>query len=165
MSYKNLNPESIDEKWQIKEGHKIKGCMSQHIFEYLPHSTTVQNSEYLYEGEECINLNFSSCLKEAIELDEAVEQVNVESNTEIEEKKDFELDEHTDQANRIYEFTTIPSFVAIITFSLNEPVYIIKVTEKSRATLVMSDMYGHRISEGEMYLCENYLKVVRMKNI
>ena len=34
-----------------------------------------------------------SCLKEAIELDETAEQVNVESNTKIEEKNDCELDE------------------------------------------------------------------------
>ena len=63
-----------------------------------------------------------------------------------------ELDEDTGQANRIYEFTAIPSFVAVITFSLNESVYIIKVTEKIRATQMMSHMYGHRISKGELYL-------------
>ena len=95
--------------------------------------------------------------KEAIELDETVEQVNVESNTKIEEKNDCELDEDTDQANRIYQFTAIHSFVAVITFSLNEPVYIIKVTQKGRATQTMSDMYGHRISNSELYLRGNYL--------
>ena len=81
--------------------------MSQHIFEYVPSSKTAYKSEYLCECEECINWNFSSCLKEAIELDETVEQVkvNVKSNTEIEEKNDCNLDEDTDQANRIYEFT------------------------------------------------------------
>ena len=55
--------------------------------------------------------------------------------------------------------------VAVITSSLNEPVYIIKVTEKGRATQIISDMYGHRISKGELYLCGNYLKVVRSKNM
>ena len=29
----------------------------------------------------------------------------------------------------------------------------------------MSDMYGHRISKGELYLRGNYRKVVRSKNI
>ena len=96
MSYANLDPKSIDEKRQNKEGHKIKVYMSQHISEYVPNSKTVSNNEYLCEYEECINLNFSSCLNETIELDETVEQVNVESNTEIEEKNDFELDEDTD---------------------------------------------------------------------
>ena len=107
MSYTNLDPKSIDEKGQNTEDHKIKGCMSEHIFEYVPNSKTAYKSEYLCECEECINLNFSSCLKEAIELDETVEQVkvNVKSNTEIEEKNDCNLDEDTDQANRIYEFT------------------------------------------------------------
>ena len=36
MSHTNLNPKSIDEKRQNKEGHKIKVCMSQQIFEYVP---------------------------------------------------------------------------------------------------------------------------------
>ena len=62
---------------------------------------TVYNSEYLCECEECINLNVSSCVKEAVELEEIVEQVNVESNTEIEKKNDYELDEDTDQTNHI----------------------------------------------------------------
>ena len=63
MSYTNLDPKSVDEKGQNTEGHKIKGCISQHIFEYVPNSKTAYNSEYLCEREECINLNFSSCLK------------------------------------------------------------------------------------------------------
>ena len=104
-----------------------------------------------------------SCLKEAIELDETVEQLNVESNKEIEEKNDCELDEDTDQANRVYEFTAIPFFEAVITFSLNEPVYIVKVTEEGQATQMMSDMYEHRILRGELYLRGN--KVVRSKNM
>ena len=86
MSCTNLYPKSIYEKQQNKEGHKIKGCMSQHIFEYVPDSKTVCNSEYLCECEECINLNFSSCLQEAIELDETVGQVNVQSNTEMKKR-------------------------------------------------------------------------------
>ena len=101
MSYTNLDPTSIDEN---QEGHKIKDCISQHIFEYVPNSKTVYNNEYLCECEECINLNFSSCLNEVIKLDEAVEQVSVESNTKIEEKNDCELDKDTDKASRIYEF-------------------------------------------------------------
>ena len=56
--------------------------MAQHIFEYVPNSKTVYRSGYLCECEECINLNFSFCLKEAIEFDETVEQLNVESNSE-----------------------------------------------------------------------------------
>ena len=70
--------------------------MSQHIFEYVPNSQTVYNSEYLCECEKSINLNFSSCLQEATELDRTVEQVNFESNTEIEEENECELDRDTD---------------------------------------------------------------------
>ena len=63
MSYTNLDPKSIDEKQLNKESHKIKGCMSEHIFEYVPNSKTVYNSKHICECEECINLNFSASQK------------------------------------------------------------------------------------------------------
>ena len=63
------------------------------------------------------------------------------------------------QANRIYEFTTIPSFAVVIIFSLIKAVYIIKVTEKVRFTQIMSDMYGHKISKGEFFWVEITLKL------
>ena len=41
-------------------------------------------------------------------------------------------------------------FAAVVTFSLAEPIYIIKVTEKGKAKEKMSDNYGHNIIEGEL---------------
>ena len=43
--------------------------MSQHIFEYVPNSITVFTREYLYNCGECLQLNFSSLLKELQEVD------------------------------------------------------------------------------------------------
>ena len=40
-------------------------------------------------------------------------------------------------------------FVTVVTFSLAEPIYIIKVTEKGKATDKMPDDCGHNIMEGE----------------
>ena len=62
------------------------------------------------------------------------------------------------QANRIYEFTAVPSLVPVITFSVNESVYIIKITEKGRAKQMMFDMYGHRISGGNCICVEFTLR-------
>ena len=42
--------------------------MTQHIFEYLPHSKTVCNREYLFKCEECINLIFHLAWKNQKEL-------------------------------------------------------------------------------------------------
>ena len=53
----------------------------------------------------------------------------------------------------------------VVTFSLAEPIYIIKVTEKGKATEKMSDNYGHNIMEGELYFRGNYLQLVRSKKI
>ena len=54
-------------------------------------------------------------------------------------------------------------FVTVVTFSLAEPIYISKVTEKGKATEKMSDNYGHNIMEGELYFRGNYLQPVRSK--
>ena len=64
-------------------------------------------------------------------------------NTELKAENDCELDEDIDQAVCIFEFTDIPSYVAVITFSLREPVYIIEVKEKGTATEPLSAIYGH----------------------
>ena len=39
------------------------------------------------------------------------------------------------------------------------------IFEEGRAAQMMSDMYGHIISKGELHLRENCLKVLRSKNI
>ena len=118
--------------------------MSQHIFEYVPHSTTVFTSEYLCNYEERLQLNFSSCLNELqeIHMNETEGEVNLTVNTELEAENDYDLDEDIDQVVCIFEFTDIPFYVAVVTLSLNEPVYVI---------------------EGEFYLPGNYLKIIRSK--
>ena len=68
MSYVKLDARKTDEKQSNKKGFKIKGCMTQLIFEYLPHSKTVYNTEYLCKCEEYINLNYQPCLEESKEL-------------------------------------------------------------------------------------------------
>ena len=71
---------------------------------------------------------------------------------ELKPENDCELDEDIDQVVRLFEFTDIPSYVPVVTFSLNEPVYIIEVKEKVRATEPLSDIYGHNIATGELYI-------------
>ena len=68
ISYVKLDARKTDEKRSNKKDFKIKGCMTQLIFEYLPHSKTVYNTEYLCKCEECINLNYPPCLEESKEL-------------------------------------------------------------------------------------------------
>ena len=83
-------------------------------------------------------------------------------NTELEAENDCE-DEDINQTVRIFEFTDISSYVAVITFILNEPVYIIEIKEKDRTAELLSDIYGHNIAIGELNLPGNYLKMVRSK--
>ena len=62
----------------------------------------------------------------------------------------------------IYRY--IPSYVAVFRFSLNEPIYILKVKEERRTTELVSDIYEHNISTVKYYLRETYLKMVRSKS-
>ena len=141
--------------------------MFQRIFEYFPNSATVFTGEYLCNCEECLQLHFSSCLKELkeVDMDETEGEENLTINTELGSENDCHIDEDIDQAVRIFEFTDILSYVAVITFSLMEPVYIIEVKEKGRATEPLSYIYGHNIAMWQLYLQGNYFKMLRSKNI
>ena len=66
---------------------------------------------------------------------------------------------------QIYEFVEVPSFVAVISYNSNEPVYIIKTTENREADEEMNNHYWHLIAPGELYLKGEYLKPERSKNI
>ena len=65
----------------------------------------------------------------------------------------------------MFEFVSIPSFVAVVSYNSCEPVYIIKVTEKDLAKEELKDRFGHVIYPGEPYLKDNYLKLSRSKNV
>ena len=122
--------------------------MTQHIFEYLPHSKTVCNREYLGKCEECINLNFSSYLEESkgVDVEETDKEVAITRNAEAEVGNDCELDNDDNDATRIYECTDITSYVSVITFSLYEPVYIIKIFGKDQDSEEISDRLGILLS-------------------
>ena len=55
-------------------------------------------------------------------------------STGLEAENGCDLDEDIDQAVRNFEFADTSYYVAVITFSLDEPVYIIEVKDKGRAT-------------------------------
>ena len=134
--------------------------MNQHIFEYLPHSKTVCNREYLFKCEECINLNFSSRLEESkgVSVDETDKEVTITGNAEAEVDNNCELDNDDNDTTWLYEFTDVPSYVSVITFSLSEPMYIMKIFEKGQASEVMSDRCWHKILVWEFYFRGNHPK-------
>ena len=82
-------------------------------------------------------------------------------------KTEFEAESNCDlgKFRCILDFIDILSHVPVIIFSLNKPIYIIKVKEKGRAIEPLSDIYRHNISTAEYYLRETYLKMVRSKSI
>ena len=78
--------------------------------------------EYLCYFEECLRLNFLSC-------------VNITSNLIENKNNDSEdclLDEENDPA-KIFEFVTIPSLLSVISYNTSEPIYFIKIVEKNVA--------------------------------
>ena len=78
--------------------------MFQRIFEYFPNSATVFTGEYLCNCEECLQLHFSSCLKELkeVDMDETEGEENLTVNTELGSENDCHIDEDIDQAVRIF---------------------------------------------------------------
>ena len=65
----------------------------------------------------------------------------------------------------ILEFVDVPSFAAVLSNNLNEPVYFIKVEEKGIADCELRDRFGHDVLVGEQYFKGNYLQKIRSRNI
>ena len=65
----------------------------------------------------------------------------------------------------MFEFVTIPSFVAVIPCNTSEPIYFIKKVQKNVVKENLRERFGHEISSGEGYLKEIYLQKSRSKNI
>ena len=135
--------------------------MTQHIFVYLPHSKIVSNRKYLCKCEECVNVNFSSCLEQS----KGDKEVAIIVNALAKVQNDCELDNNDNDATRKSESTDVPSDVSAITLSLSQLVYIIKILEKDAASEVMYDRNGHKILAGKFHFHGNYLKLVRQRNI
>lgn len=110
--------------------------------------------EYLCYFEECLRLNFLSC-------------VNITSNLIENKNNDSEdclLDEENDPA-KIFEFVTIPSLLSVISYNTSEPIYFIKKVQKNVVKENLRERFGHEIFSGEGYLKEIYLQKSRSKNI
>ena len=89
-----------------------------------------------------------------------------ESETSNVITEDCYLDEFNEDCGQyVFEFVSIPSFVAAVSYNSCEPVYIIKVTEKDLAKDELKNHFGLVIYPGELYLKGNYLKLTRLKNI
>ena len=138
MSYSNLDPAKVNRNRLTKDGLVIKGCMSEHIFEYVPNSNNVFNKEYLCDCQECINFNFHSCLKEVGDVENMEETqesfIMPDVIPKSEHYDDCLMDDENEKGLKIFDFTDVLSFDAVVTFSLAEPIYIIKVTEKEKGT-------------------------------
>ena len=69
-------------------------------------------------------------------------------------ENECDLDEDDiEQNEKVFEFVTIPTFVALVSEDSNEPVYILKVGEKGAAEKEETYGYGHTISTGQYFLC------------
>jgi hypothetical protein len=55
-----------------------------------------------------------------------------------------EFDE-LEKESQMFEFIEVPSYIALVSFNTNEPIYIVKVDEKGKATDKMEDRDGHVI--------------------
>ena len=59
----------------------------------------------------------------------------------------------------------MPSFVAVLSNNLNEPMYFTKVKEKCINECELRDRFGHVALVGESYFKGNYLHKIRCRNI
>ena len=119
-----------------REGKQIPKCMSGHLFVYKPNSDDVLMREYLWACENCIELKFEDCYVYGKGVDKNI--IDNEINHKIaEEANDCALDEdyeNIDRMSELFEFVSLSSYAALIAGSTTEPIYIVKIVEKARAS-------------------------------
>ena len=81
--------------------------------------------EYLCDFEECLCLNFLSCIKNTSKFIK-------NKNNDTDNSEDCLLNEVDDPA-KIFKFVTIPSSVAVTSCNTSEPIYFIKIVVKNVA--------------------------------
>ena len=131
--------------------------MVKHLFDYKPGESGIYATEFLCDCDSCLNFCFEDCFRKETPLEESMLNESETSNVTTD---DCYLDDsNEDRGQHVFEFVSIPSFVAVVSYNSCEPVYIIKVTEKDLAKEELKDRFGHVIYPGE------YLKLTRSKNI
>ena len=146
-----------------KKPRKIDGCMVKHLFDYKPGESEIYATEFLCDCDSCLDFRFEDCFREETPLEESM--LNGLETSNVTTDNCYLDDSNEDRGQHVFEFVSIPSFVAIASYNSCEPVYIIKVTEKDSANKQLKDRFGHVIYPGELYLKGNYLKLTRSKNI
>ena len=151
MSYSVI---AVDGKRLEKKARKIDGCMVKHLFDYKPDESEIYATEFLCDCDGCFDFRFEDCIRKETPLEESMLNESETSNVTTD---DCYLDEsNEDHGQRVFEFVSIPSFVAVVSYNSCEPVYIIKVTEKDLAKEELKDRFGHVIYPGELYLKGSY---------
>ena len=128
MCYSVIDQAAVDRKHIEKKARKIDGCMVKHQFDYKPGESEIYATEFLCNCDSCLDFCFEDCLRKETPLEESMLNESETSNVTTD---DCYLDDsNEDRGQHVFEFVSIPSFVAVASYNSCEPVYIIKVTEK-----------------------------------
>ena len=158
MSYSVIDQVAADRKRMENKARKIDGCMVKHLFDYKPGESGIDATEFLCDCDSCLNFCFEDCFRKETPLEESMLNESETSNVTTD---DCYLDDsNEDRGQHVFEFVSIPSFVAVVSYNSCEPVYIIKVTEKGLAKDELKDCFGLVI-----YPREPYLKLTKSKKI
>ena len=118
--------------------------------------------EYLGDCKMCLSLSFDKCENtKNLNDNRILEEISSVNN----DSEWFYDSDETVNKSYILEFVDVPSFVAVLSNNLNEPVYFIKVEEKGIAECELRGRFGHVVLVGEPYFKGNYLQKIRSRNI
>ena len=146
-----------------KEGKKNRWMYDKHLFNYKSGEWEIYASGVLCDCDSCLDFYFEDCFRKEVPLEESMLDKSETSNVTTDNC--YLDDSNEDRGQHVFEFVSIPPFVAVVSYNSCEPVYIIKVTEKDLAKEELKNSFGHVIYPGELYLKGNYLKLTRSKNI
>ena len=105
----------------------------------------------------CLRFDFKECSEDDI-------PVYAEFPCNIYSGDDEEVDA-INKTEQVFDFLDVPSFFLFFSRNQNEPLYLVKLTEKDTGQKDFTDPYDHFIGNSERFLKGFYLKLSRSKHI
>ena len=109
-------------------------------------------------SENCLYFDFNHCRKvDSTKPKENLALVNIDwlADAGADEKEN---------SSQVFEFIDVPSYVALLSCSMNEPVYFVLIQEKGKAGETLRDWDIVSLKEKCIYFNGRYLQKIRSRN-
>ena len=110
-----IDQAAVHRKRIEKQARKRDGFMVEHLFDFKPGESEIYATEFQCNCDGCLEFRFEDCFGKETSLEESMLNESETSNVTTD---DCYLDDsNEDRGQHVFKFFSIPSFVAVVSYS------------------------------------------------